>query len=85
MTIIGLREAVRLVEDPANGGAKTLREYLDSSKKGENKGWHPEDASVLSGLKPDDRQNVLDTIRGAPLSKMLEYAIASGTTGIAGN
>ncbi len=83
MPVIGIQETLsKVTEGGADSPIKKLQNYMETTKK-EN-GWHPEDASIFHGLKPADVQDVSDTLRAAPLHKLLEYATSSSTTGIAG-
>jgi hypothetical protein len=85
MPVIGIQETLaKVTEGGADSPIKKLQNYMETTRKGENRGWHPEEASIFHGLKPADVQDVSDTLKAAPLHKLLEYATASGTTGIGG-
>jgi hypothetical protein len=79
MTIIGLQETLAKVKE--NKSLENLEHYLDETRKSDNKGWHPEDASIFDGLKPADRADVRDTLKAVSLQQLLEFAI-SGTAGM---
>ena len=84
MTILGLQETFAKVKEYGND--KKMQEFLDDTKRAtENRSWHPEDISILDGMKPADRMDVRDTIKAVTLEKLItEYMTASGTTGIGG-
>ena len=85
-----IKETLELVSDPAiklpygDSPIKNLQNYLETTRKGTDRGWHPEEASVLQGLKDADYQKVHDTLKEVSLAKLLEYATGSGGTGTTG-
>lgn len=86
--IVGLTEVLELTKD----NRKLIMEKMEATKE-----YHPTDANILTGLKPDDQLKVMETIRAHSFSDLFAKACldrgisvasevlqSSSTTGIAG-
>lgn len=80
MSIIGLEGVVNIAKEAKS--LQAMETFLDGTRKGENRGWHPDDVSIFDNVKSADRADMEATLKAAPLEKLLEFAV-SGVDGAA--